>query len=306
MFLFPELAKRFDMAVSGRLTTTFGKEWRGSGILHASRGRVFGIPVTDVRVPLNWVVAPGRGRTELRVRDSTAAVAGGTMTARTEVNLFNDLPPRFSGDVQFRSANVSQAFRDAGRVAGNLQLTGKLEFSADQYRSADDVTGKLDAKLGESQPFSLPVFAAVLPYLGLGLDYSTTVREGEIHAALGRGVWRVQQLTLSGPSLDLYADGSMTLGGRLNMSVTARSGQRPAQTILQRFVPATTLTTITPTNLQLGRSALTDAASLLGSYVVYMEVNGTAKAPVVRLQTVRTLSEAAIRFFLFRFLTPIQ
>jgi hypothetical protein len=35
-----------------------------------------------------------------------------------------------------------------------------------------------------------------------------------------------------------------------------------------------------------------------------MEVGGTVEAPAVRLQTVRTLSEAAVRFFLFRFLTP--
>jgi hypothetical protein len=168
----------------------------------------------------------------------------------------------------------------------------------------DDLTAKLNAQLGESQPFSLPVFAALVPYLGVGRDYSTTIREGEVHAVLGRGVWRVEQLTLSGPSLDLYAEGTMTLGGRLNGSVTARSGERPSQTVLRRFMPASTLTTITPSNLQLNRSALTDATSLLGSYVVYMEVGGTVESPAVRLQTVRTLSEAAVRFFLFRFLTP--
>jgi hypothetical protein len=304
LFLFPDLAKRFEMAVDGRLTTTFGKEWRGSGVLTASKGRAFGIPVTDVRVPLDWVVAPDRGRTEVRVRDATATAAGGSMSARTTVNLFNDLPPRFAGDVQFRNANVSQAFRNAGKVVGNLQLTGKLEFASEQFRGMDDLTAKLDAKLGESQPFSLPVFAALVPYLGVGRDYSTTVREGEAHAVLGRGVWRVEQLTLSGPSLDLIADGTVTLSGRLNGSVTARSGERPSQTVLRRFMPASTLTTITPSNLQLSRSALTDATSLLGSYVVYMEVGGTVESPIVRLQTVRTLSEAAVRFFLFRFLTP--
>jgi hypothetical protein len=305
MFLFPELAKRFQINVSGRLATSFGKEWRGSGVLTAAKGRAFGIPMTDLRVPIDWVVSPSRGRTEVRVRDASATAAGGTMTARAEVNLFNDLPPRFSGDVQFRNANLSQAFRDAGKVVGNLQLTGKLEFAAEQYRNAEDLTGKLDAQLGESQPFSLPVFAALVPYLGVGRDYSTTIREGEVHAVLGRGVWRVQPITLTGPSLDLYADGTLTLGGRLNIAVTARSGERPAQTLLRRFMPASTLTSFTPSNLQLSRSALTDAASLVGGYVVYMEVSGTVESPTVRLQTVRTLSEATVRFFLFRFLMPL-
>jgi hypothetical protein len=148
--------------------------------------------------------------------------------------------------------------------------------------------------------------SAIAPFLGLGRDYSTTIREGEIHAVLGRGVWKVQQLTLSGPSIDVYADGTVTLDGRLNGSVIARSGERPSQTLLRRFMPAgTTYANVTPANLTLGRSLLTDATSLIGNYVIYLDVTGTIASPTVRVQALRTLTDAAVRFFLFRFINPI-
>ena len=41
-----------------------------------SRGKLLGVPVTDVRVPINWVVVPDRGRSEVRLRDVTATAAG--------------------------------------------------------------------------------------------------------------------------------------------------------------------------------------------------------------------------------------
>lgn len=301
LYLMPELAGKIDMNVDGRLTTRMGREWRGSGVLTAARGKAYGIPVSDVRVPVDWVVTPGRGRTQVRVREATATAASGQLTAKVEVNLYNDLPPRVEGEVQFKNANLSQAFRDAGRVAGNVRMTGSLTFGADQYRGPADLAGRLDAKLGESQPFSLPVFSAMVPYLGSVASPSATVQEGEVRATLGKGAWNIQRLTLSGPSVDLYADGSVTTGGGLNLSVTATSRQRPSQAVMRRALPATALTPTQP----LGPAGLASALGFLGNYVVHLEVTGTVDAPAVRLQTLRTLTDDAVRFFLLRYLTPI-
>ena len=93
--------------------------------------------------------------------------------------------------MQFRNVNLSSAFRDAGQVIGNLPISGKLDFGADQYRGPDSLTANLRATLGESQPLALPVLSALVPYLGYGRDSSTTIRDGEVRAVLGNGVWRV-------------------------------------------------------------------------------------------------------------------
>ena len=303
-FLFPDLAGRLDLPFDGRLTTTMGREWRGSGVLTASRGKLLGVPVSDVRVPINWVVVPDRGRSEVRLRDVTATAAGGQLTGSLSVNSFNDLPPKLAGDLQFRNVNLASAFRDAGRYIGNLPVTGRLDFGADQYRGTNDLTANLRATLGESQPLALPVFAAMVPYLGYGRDSSTTIREGEVRAALGNGVWRVQRVALNGPSLGLYAEGTITTGGRVNLNAVATSRSRPGQAVLQRFNPLTVAVLASPAQ-PLEKALLADAVSMLGNYVIYMEVGGTIDSPAVRVDPLRTLSEDVARFFLLRFLNPV-
>jgi hypothetical protein len=47
---------------------------------------------------------------------------------------------------------------------------------------------------------------------------------------------------------------------------------------------------------------LTTALGALGNYVVYLDVTGTTDAPAVRVNTVRTIGEGAVRFFVFRFI----
>lgn len=304
LFLAPELAGRIDMPVSGRLTTSIGREWRGSGVLTSVRGTMFGIPVSSVRIPVDWTTIPDRGRTEVRVRDVTATAAGGQFGGAMVASFFNDLPPRLAGNVQFRNVNLSSAFRDAGDVIGNLPLSGKLEFGADQYRGPETLTANLRAGVGRSQPLALPVLSALIPYLGYGRDSRTTIDEGELRAALAGGVWRVQQLTLAGPSLSLFAEGTVTLGGRVNLNVIASTRSRPGQAVLQRFNPLTVAALATPTQ-PLNRALLADAASMLSSYLIYMEVVGTVATPIVKVNVFRTLAEGAVRFFLLRFLNPV-
>src|SRR5262249_46790486 len=150
--------------------------------------------------------------------------------------------PRLGGELTFRNVNLSQAFREAGQVVGNLPLSGKFEFAADQFRNSDDLTARLNAKLSESQPFGLPVLSALLPYVGFSQDATLTAREGELRAVLGRGIWRVEKLTLSGSSLDLYAEGTVTTGGRLNLGVAAVARQSIPQLVVNRLIPFAVLT----------------------------------------------------------------
>jgi hypothetical protein len=304
LFLLPEMASRLDMTVDGRLHTTMGREWRGSGVLTSNRGKLYGVPVSDLRLPIDWVAVPARGWSQVRIRDATATAAGGPLTGSLSADYFSDLPPKLSGAVQFRNVNLSSAFREAGQVIGNLPLSGKLDFGADQYRGPETLTANLRANLGQSQPLALPVLSALVPYLGYGRDSSTTITEGELNAVLGNGVWRVQRLSLTGSSLDLYSEGTVTTGGRLNLTVVAGSRNRPGQSLLQRFTPLSAVAAATP-NRPLDRAILADLASSIGSYVVYMEVGGTVDSPIVRVNPLRTLTEGAARFFLLRFFTPL-
>lgn len=299
LFAFPELASKIDLLVDGRIVTSLGREWRGVSVLTGSRGKIYGLPVTDVRLPLDWSMVPSLGRAEVRLREATLRSSGGQIGGKAQINLFADLPPRLSGEVTFRNANVSQAIGDGVQGLGNLPITGQFDFSADQLRTIEDLSGTLQATVGESPSFSVPLLAAILPYIsGLNRDTRITINEGEVRATLGRGVWRVQRVTLVGPSIDLYADGTLTTSGRLNLNVVASSASNRPGEIAMRRLRAIPLTATQP----LGPTTVTSAMGVLSNYVVYMEVSGTTDVPTVRLQTLRTVSEAAIRFFALRFL----
>ena len=296
-FTFPDFASQLDLPVDGRFNTTIGREWRGSGVLRSTRGRVYGIPVSDLSLPIDWVVVPGRGRADLHLRNLTGLAASGRVTGRAEINLFADLPPKLASEFRFTNLNATAAYSAAGPVVGSAPITGRLTIAADQLRTSNDLTGKLQATLGEAQPFGLPVLAATAPFFGLARNTSPSSSTGDLKATLGNGVWRVERFALSGPRIDLYSEGTVTTGGRLNLNVVGRSGRiGPGSSIISRVAAVVTQ--------PLTKSIISDTLGALGNFVVYLEVTGTIQSPVVRLQTLRTISEDAFRFIIFRFIAP--
>src|SRR5205085_4927940 len=97
-----------------------------------------------------------------------------------------------------------------------------FEFSGNEMRSLNDLTGTLQAKLTQSQAFQAPVLYQVAPYLGI--QTSSSFDQGELRARLSRGAFRIQNLTLLGQSLRVLVIGTVTLTGRLDLDVTARTG----------------------------------------------------------------------------------
>lgn len=299
LFLFPEFAGQIDLPVDGRLTSNIGREWRGSGVLTGIKGKIYGIPVADVRLPISWIANFDRQFGTLTLMDLAGTAAKGRATGKAELAFFADRPLKLAGEIKFTNINASSAFPTAGNYAGNTPLSGKFTFGSEQLRATNDLTGKLEATLGgDAQPFGLPVFSSLVPFLGFGRDAATIVNAGDVKASLSNGVWRVQQLTLTGPALNVYAEGTVTTSGRLNAFVagsTGRSGLSPS--IAGRVGTLASQLLSAP----LSRNALNEAIGVLGNFVVYLDVAGTVENPTVRLQTVRTVSEGAVRFFLMQY-----
>ena len=63
-----------DVNLRGRIG---GNEWDGSGGATLVRGQVYGMEVTEWRIPLTFSFSPQQGTGELTVRDSTARLAQG-------------------------------------------------------------------------------------------------------------------------------------------------------------------------------------------------------------------------------------
>ena len=104
------------------------------------------------------------------------------------------------------------------------QVTGGVDFSADSLRSADDLDATVSATLSQSQALQLPVLSVLAPFVAPGQS-ATTFNQGELRGRLSRGVFRIQRFNLSSRLVNMAIIGTVNTQGRLDLDVTAGTGQ---------------------------------------------------------------------------------
>jgi hypothetical protein len=281
-----------------RIRGHLGVDWAGTAEFDLVRGTVYGVDVTDWRLPMTWRLSPGQNRGEIRVTDTTAHVSRGRASGK--LNLQWDYAARVDGDVKFNGVDVQSLLRGAGGsslIGGHM--SGRFVFAGNNVRSFDDLTGTLDASFKQAQALQVPVLRQVAPFLGVGP--STTFQNGRLIARLSRGgVIRVQQLNLQGGNLQVFADGTVLTSGRLNLDVVAKTGEYGLPLNRLRLF-GLRIPLAGPVPLVV----LQEASALLSNRLIYLTVTGTYHNPVIRPRPVPILTETALRFFMDRTL-PIN
>jgi hypothetical protein len=173
-------------------------------------------------------------------------------------------------------------------------VTGHVQFGGDNVRSLNDLTADIRAKLHQTQAVGVPVLAQVLPFIAPGQS-NATFQSGSLRGRLAGGVVRIGSLALQGTYLRVYARGNVTLTGRLDLAVTAQTGQFGPEPLLLNLLRVR-LPAFGPIPLSL----LVEATSYLSNRVINMQVTGTVQHPVIRIEPLRLLTEEAVRFFINR------
>jgi translocation and assembly module TamB len=295
----PGLGDEVQGTLDASLRGTFGAEWRGGGTVTLTRGRVGSVEVGEWRLPVDFTFVPGRGHGEVTVRDSGAHIGGGRATFRASLT-WGGGGPRVEGNVRLIDAGLRSLLAGAGDVSSYAQgrVTGRADFGGDNVRSVNDLTANVQATLSQTQALQLPVFRQLAPFLP-GAQSSSTFQSGELKGRLAGGVLRVQGLTLTGTYLRLFAQGSVTLQGRLDLDVVARTGSVGPDPLLLRFLRLR-LPPVGPVPVPL----LVQASTYLSNHVVRLRVNGTVRNPVARIEPVQLLTEEAVRYFVLRSVLP--
>jgi hypothetical protein len=279
----PALAEHAQGILDARLRGTLGKDWNGNADLVLQRGKLLGIDVTEWRAPVRWAVHPGEGRWELEMRDSNAQVAQGRVTAQASAAWSSGM--RLNSQVQFVGVNLHQAF--PGTKLGTGRATGRLDLSSDRLQTIDDLQGNLTATMQHTQAMEYPVLRQVAPLLGL--TTSKTFQSGEVRARLAKGVVHVEKLALTEGPVQLFAEGTVTLQGRVQLDMTATTGKLGNLTAgLGWRLPQTG--TITS-------DLLARATAALSPQLVHLHVRGTVREPTVQVLPLPLLTEQALRFF---------
>jgi hypothetical protein len=288
----PALADRaaggIDMHLRGRL----GREWRGAGRILFTNGRVAGINVNDWRLPLDFTFVPSRGRGEVAVRDSTAEVAMGRATGEATWTWGGE--SRLDGQLRFTGINLQTLLRqlaDTGQ-GGLGQVNGRIKFAGDNVRSLDDVTADVEATLRQTQAQGLPVIFQVMPFIVPGQS-SALFDTGSLRARLNGGVIRVQRLGLEGRALKLFAEGTANLEGRLNLEVTATTGQYGVNPNTLRLLGLRL-----PVAGPIPVSLILQTTSALSNRLIHLRVTGTYRHPSIQVEPLSLLTQEAVYFFL--------
>jgi hypothetical protein len=100
-------------------------------------------------------------------------------------------------------------------------------------------------------------------------------------------------LALEAPSARMIADGSVSVEGRLDLSVAALTGQIGPNSQLMRL-GGITLPAVGP----LPVATIVRLSSSLSNHVVRLRVGGTIHSPTVQVNAAALLSESVLRYFL--------
>lgn len=279
--------------VTGRVSATFrstiGRQLRGGGTVTATRAKVSGVEVSEVRLPYRWSYAPGVGL-EFLVREGAGTVAGGRVTARAEMQV--NRTARVEGQVEFVDVNVGALAAGFGTSAyGVGKTTGRFDFSGTDVKSRSDLNGTLTARFGQTTVRELPVLGTISPFLS-PVQALTRFESGDVLARLGAGQLRIERLALAGTGAKLFADGTVGLDGRLDLAVVYNTNQigpvSPVFRLIARNIPA-----IGPIPVGL----IVRVTEALSNRVVRLTIGGTTSRPAVQLNAAGLLSENAVRFF---------
>jgi translocation and assembly module TamB len=298
---FPGAADAVEGLVDLHLRGNLGREWRGSGEAALTRGRVFGVEVDEWRLPVNFTFIPVRGRGQLTVRDSNAQLARGRATLQTELLFSTDAAPRLEGNARFYNAQLKSLVRPTSGLGFFAvgQVTGRVNFSADSLRSADDLNATIDATLNQTQALELPVLSGLVPFVAPGRS-ATTFQQGELRGRLARGVFRIQKFNLSSPVVRLAIVGTITTQGRLDLEATGSTGRIGTNPAFLRLIGLRI-----PVAGPIPIGLLLEASSYLSSRVIHLRVTGTVRNPDVHLEPVQILAEEVVRFFLLQSNVPL-
>jgi hypothetical protein len=287
---FPALSRNVTATFDGQLRGSLGREFSGTGQLSFSRGRLFGLTVTDGRLPFDWAAARS-GLGEVKFHEMSAQAGNGRITGDVEYAWGPE--SRTSGQLRFLRADLKAVLTetaDFSSVSG--KANGRFDFRGENVRDVDDLSGTLAMEFTQPSTLEAPFFRPIAPYIAPGQSLTGFTR-GDLLAHLSRGVFRIQRLALEAPSARMMADGSVSVEGRLDLSVAALTGQIGPNSQLMRL-GGITLPAVGP----LPVATIVRLSNSLSNHVVRLRVGGTIHSPTVQVNAAALLSESVLRYFL--------
>ena len=246
------------------------------------------VQVTRLRVPLDWSVDPVAKSVTWRTTNARVELGGGRVVTNAQ--------GRWNGSLDMVLATTARRV-DTGRIlvgkanTGGGYLDGTVRLKATRAKRVEDFTGSFDATLSDANSLQIPVVSDLTRFLKT-VPSTTSFDESRIQGRLGNGMVHLDRVTLAAANVQVLAEGTSTLKGRLNMQVMAKTDESgPADKLLE--IADSPLLMAAPTPLAM----VAKANNALKDRVVHLRIGGTAARLVIRLEPGRQIGTEAIKFF---------
>jgi hypothetical protein len=294
LFAWPAWARRSSGMVDLDLRAFYGKgrPWQVYGDASLHQGALGDVLFRNLRVPLEASFDPRTGRREFRLRGVEAEMSPGRIAGDLFVQVDHQL--QIEGQAQLTDIHLQNLFRRSpGNPAGKARISGSVSISGRNVTSPRDLNARIRAKLRDVR--GLPGSQHSRAHTSGALSGATKFDQGELRAALSRGVLRIERLSLEGQKTQLYATGTATTAGRLDLQVTVNTGlfDRNSQSAIS-LATQLALFVVPPLGLAL------EANRFLSDQVVHLHIAGNVGAPSVRVRALPLLGEEAVRFFMLQ------
>ncbi|HBE69872.1 MAG TPA: hypothetical protein DDW52_17130 [Planctomycetaceae bacterium] len=254
---------------------------------------VNGLAVREIRIPVSAEYSPNSRRGAWHVHGASIYTGGGTVTLNSEGNLSAGRAS-FTAKADVVRVDTAKLFRSGGVNAGIVD--GEALLRAKRAKAPEDVVGGFNFRLSQLQGFELPGFDQLMQIVKMPSFTMNQLGEDDLAVVSGRiggGLIHIDDATLSKSGILVMAEGTSTLGGRLDMDVTA---------VTNLSGPASGLLELTDSPLMLAAPAqvalIAKANDLLKDRVFYIEVAGTTRKPALHVQPGKNLSQDALRVVL--------
>ncbi len=296
----PTLAKHIQGFGTLRLRGRMSDTLTATAELDVNHAKVFGLPVSDLKIPGELTMYPTSGFGSYQTQQATARFAGGrvrgVIRGRIGTSRSFQLELPFSDvDLEALSGTTTEARRPAsGRLAGKLVLNGTDPALPEKYR------GRLDAELWDASLFEMPIFREIGRFLGASSN--GLFERGVFKSSIQNKILQVERLALEGRLAQIHATGTISFDGALNLEVLVNTSEIISQS-------GQALVGVIPGLRQaLGRDA--EAMLRLTNYfsnrLLKLRVTGTLKNPTVSVDPAVVITEAATGFFAGVFKLPIN
>ncbi len=287
----PWLARRAEGFGTLRLSGQMEETLSGSAELSVTRASLGGVPISDLRVPVEFVYHPAESRGTIRLNRWTSGLAGGRVQGSGWLR--SGLDRSFAVDLVLADVDVESLMRigagearpGSGKVNGRVALNGADPAVPRAYRGRVEMTLH-DASIGE-----IPVIRALDRFLGAA--QGGVFEAGRLRATVADGRILVDDLRLEGRVLQIHGTGVVTQSGNVDLVVLVNTNQ---------IIPETgeALVGLIPGLRQVAErdeEARLRVANYLSNRLLKFRVGGTVANPSVTPDRGVAVGDAAAGFF---------